>query len=607
VALDVEPAFEELLEYVRDNRGFDFTGYKRASLMRRVHKRMQDVGIADIGEYQDYLEVHPEEFTHLFNTILINVTSFFRDEPSWDYLAEEIVPRIVARKGQHAPIRVWCVGCASGEEAYTIAIVLAEALGLSELRSRVKIYATDVDEEALALARAGVYSEKSVEAIPAPLREKYLVSATDGFAFVKDLRRAVIFGRHDLTNDAPISRVDLIVCRNTLMYFNADAQNRIYDAFHFALQPHGFLFLGKSEMLLTRTDMFAPLDLKRRVFSRVPTTQEQGARNRHALPPPESADERVRSAVFESATTAHVVVDAAGVLVAANEKARAQFALHDNDVGRPFSDLELSYRPSELRSRIESATSERRADLEEAVPWTSRQGEQHYFDVEVVPLIFDGEVLGVSVTLSDVTRTHGMRAELERSRRELETAYEEIQSTVEELETTNEELQSTNEELETTNEELQSTNEELETMNEELQSTNAELETINTELSERTGELDRANTFLESVLESLQAGVVVVDRELAVESWNLLAQELWGLREDEVRGRNLLSLDIGLPLDEIGPQIREFVDGTSEHAERTVSATNRRGRQFQCKVTCLRMRGPSAAHDGVIVLMEDVS
>src|SRR5262249_6139922 len=216
------------------------------------------------------------------------------------------------------------------------------------------------------------------------------------------------------------------------------------------------------------------------------------------------------------------------------------------------------------------------------------------------------ELLGVSISFADVTRTHEMHGELERSRRELETAYEEIQSTVEELETTNEELQSTNEELETTNEELQSTNEELETMNEELQSTNEELETINTELEDRTRQLNTANLFYGSTLESLRAGVVVLSQDLHVESWNSEAEEMWGLRADEVRGKPLFTLDIGLPTDRLAPTIRDALKSDNEFAEIVLDATNRRGKTFRCKVVCSPMRDDGGAPDGVILLMEPV-
>jgi chemotaxis methyl-accepting protein methylase len=248
--------FVKLLEYLKRARGFDFSGYKLSGLVRRVQKRMQQVGVASYGEYVDFLEVHPDEFLPLFNTVLINVTGFFRDPEAWRALAERILPRILESKGAGEPIRCWSAGCASGEEAYTLAILLAEALGDDELRQRVKIYATDADEEALAQARQGSYSAAQVEDVPEALRARYFEPAGERYVFRPDLRRSLIFGRHDLVQDAAISRLDLLVCRNTLMYFNVEAQGRILSRFHFALGRGGYLFLGKAETLLSHNNSF---------------------------------------------------------------------------------------------------------------------------------------------------------------------------------------------------------------------------------------------------------------------------------------------------------------------------------------------------------------
>ena len=605
---ETDPAFERLLDYVRDNRGFDFTGYKRPSLIRRVQRRMQEVGIGTFEAYHDYLEVHPDEFTQLFNTILINVTSFFRDTHSWQFLGAEILPHIIERRAPGEHIRVWSVGCASGEEAYSVAILIAEAVGPSNMLKRVKIYATDVDDDALAHARAGVYDEKAIQPIAPEWRERYLEPAEDGgHAIRKEIRRAVIFGRHDLVKDAPISRVDLIVCRNTLMYFNAETQTKIYNGFHFALKPDCYLFLGKSEMLLTRTSIFQPVDLKRRVFVRTSRDGEGEVRReevRQALAG--SREDSLRDAVFESATVAQVLVGREGALVAANGRARSEFRLTESDFGRPFHELELSYRPVELRSRIEDAVADRKSNIEVAVPWSTPTGEARHLDVEVIPLIDRRELLGTMITFTDVSRSYELQAELELSRRELETAYEEIQSTVEELETTNEELQSTNEELETTNEELQSTNEELETMNEELQSTNEELNTMNDELRLRTEDLHQVNAFLESILGGLHAGVAVTDKEFRIQAWNERARDLWGLHSSEVHGQHLMNLDIGLPVDEVMPLLRAVINDNSEDGELTLDATNRRGRNIKVQVHVGPMSGPDGDVRGTIVVMEEV-
>lgn len=259
---EADADFEALIDYIKRHRGFDFTGYKRSSLMRRVRKRMQELDLEDFSDYMDRLEVAPEEFVHLFNTILINVTSFFRDRAIWDYLTTEIIPRIAARKESTEPIRIWSAGCASGQEAYTLAISVAEALGVEQLRQRVKIYATDVDEEALNQARHAIFSDRQASSVPPQMLELYFESYNGVYIFRKDLRRSVIFGRHDLLQDAPISRIDLLLCRNTLMYFNAETQSRIIARFHFALNDGGFLVLGKAEMLLSHSDSFTPIDIE---------------------------------------------------------------------------------------------------------------------------------------------------------------------------------------------------------------------------------------------------------------------------------------------------------------------------------------------------------
>lgn len=266
--------FENLLEFLRQQRGFDFTGYKRPSLTRRVDRRMQSLGVERYEDYRDYLEVHPEEFVHLFNTILINVTSFFRDAEAWDYVAREVVPAILAGKQAGDPVRIWSAGCASGEEAYTIAMVLAEAMGEERFREQAKIYATDMDDEALREARTAIYGAKELAALDPALRERYFEPLNGRWQFRNELRRALIFGRHDLVQDAPISRLDLLVCRNAIMYFNAEAQGRILSRFHFALNGdgygNGYLFLGRAEMLLAHAALFKPLELKYRVFAKVP-------------------------------------------------------------------------------------------------------------------------------------------------------------------------------------------------------------------------------------------------------------------------------------------------------------------------------------------------
>jgi two-component system CheB/CheR fusion protein len=607
---DTDRDLEVLLDYLRRSRGFDFTGYKRASLSRRIAKRMQAVGADGYLSYLDHLEVDPEEFTHLFNTILINVTSFFRDPPIWDYLSGEILPRLAAGKPGTEPIRMWSAGCASGEEAYSLAMATAEALGADTVRDRVKIYATDVDEEALNQARHARYGPRQVEGVPPELLERYFEGNGHGHVFSKDLRRSVIFGRHDLIQDAPISRIDLLVCRNALMYLNSETQSHVLARFSFGLREGGYLLLGKAEMLLAHSNLFTSVDLKRRVFQKVQgvTLRERLMVLADAGRPmgnPGPREERIRNAALEASPEAQLVVDAGGYLAIANARARELFNLKPEDVNRPFQDLEVSYRPLELRSKIQQVYVERRPTQVHEVEWPTATGEIAHLEVQVAPLVDENQVLlGASVGFADVTRSRRYKEELEHANQGLEDAYAELQSTNEELETTNEELQSTVEELETTNEELQSTNEELETMNEEMQSTNEELQTINDELGQRTSELNQLNAFLESIWTGLGDAVVVLDQDLVVLVWNHGSEDLWGVREEEVQGQHFLNLDIGLPVGQVRPALRQAMSGENGSRTTMVDATNRRGRPVRCRVTCSPLVGDDKAVRGVIVVVE---
>jgi two-component system CheB/CheR fusion protein len=598
---------DALLTFVKETRGFDFTGYKSSTIQRRVAKRMSAVGTERYDDYLDYLELHGEEFAELFNTLLINTTGFFRDPQTWEYVADEVVPQLLSSRESEDPLRVWCAGCASGEEPYTVAMVLGGIMGDEAFRERVKIYATDVDEEALDHARHGAYQPRQIEDVPQAALEHYFERADQRYVFRKDLRRCVIFGRNDLVQDAPISRIDMLVCRNTLMYFTAETQAHILRRLHFALDDDGYLLLGKSEMLITHADLFAPMELKRRVFRKVikPTFRDRirlmAGDNARGGAPTEA--ENLREAAFEISGSAQIVLDQNRTVVMANGSARRMFSLGPVDFGRPIQDLEVSYRPLELRSHLDNLDRELRPIEVKGVQWRAGESDR-VVDVRMMPLLADGLAMGTSITYLDVTDSHRLEQQLAGSRRELEQAYEELQSTVEELETTNEELQSTNEELETTNEELQSTNEELETMNEELQSSNEELETMNEELRHRTQEVNDVNSFLETILSTIGLAVAVIDRNQRVRIWNDGARELWGVTPEEADDEHLLSLDIGLPLDKLRQQIRDTLSGQSKREEAVLEATNRRGKSFQCRATFLPLGGIDGDVSGVIMMME---
>ncbi|MGO9902137.1 MAG: CheR family methyltransferase [Solirubrobacteraceae bacterium] len=600
----------ELLQFVKASRGFDFTGYKRASIERRIAKRMAEVGVeaGRYDEYIDYLELHAGEFAELFNTILINVTSFFRDPETWERLEAEGIPQMLAARAENSPLRVWCAGCASGEEAYTAAIVFARVLGDTAFQQRVKIYATDVDEQALDQARHGAYLPRQAEGLPADALQRFFESTGQRYVFRKDLRRSVIFGSNDLVRDAPISRIDLLVCRNTLMYFTAETQAQILRRFHFALDDDGLLLLGKSEMLITHGDLFTPVDSKWRLFRKVirPSLRERERTRVAAAVNGASADvaEDLREAAFDVTSFGSVVLDADGVVVMANNAARRMFGLGARDLGRPIRELDLFLSPIELRRHLEVLASERRSIEIRAARW-HHNDQDRILDLRIVPLNSDRTLIGTNILYIDVTSRHNLRHQLHGATRELEQAQEDLRSTIEELETTNEELETTNEELETTNEELQSTNEELETMNEELQSSNAEIETSNEQLRQRTLEVHDTNALLERVLTALGLAVMVLDAQQRVVVWNGQARELWGLTADETVGQHLLSLDIGLPIQKLKASVRACLSGESVREVAILPATNRRGKAFQCRVTCLSV--PDVGDDGdavVIIMME---
>lgn len=603
---------EPLLDYLKRSRGFDFRVYKKSTLVRRIQRRMSSVNAASFAAYQASLEENADEFAELFNTFLINVTTFFRDGEPWEYLAKEIIPALLAQKGRFDMIRVWSAGCATGEEAYTVAMLLAEAIGVPDFVNRVKIYATDIDDHALTFARHAIFDAKRVELIPPELLERYFEKTSGEYCFRKNIRRTMVFGRHDVLQDAPISKIDLLICRNTLMYFNSNAQARILARLHFSLAEDGYLFLGRAETLLAHSSTFEPIDLKYRIFAKVPgprlgshiylmSPNEIDAQQRIA------PHEDVKELALDASGVAQLVIDRDGNLAFANQQARSLFGLTFRDIGMPFHNLELSYKPVELRSLIDEANAERRKVVGSIVEHEQPLGAPVWLEPQIVPLVEqNGESTGVAVMFCDVTSARRLQSALDRANLEFESATEQLQSANEEMETTNEELQSAVEELETTNEELQASYEELETMNEELQSTNEELQSMNDVARAYTTELDTANHLLDSIFTGLGGRVIVVDPELNVTFWNKGAEELWGLRAVETVNSPLASLDFGLPLDDVGIAIDAVLAGRSERETVDVEATNRRGRRIMCRMTVVPLMSRSASVIvGAIILTAD--
>jgi two-component system, chemotaxis family, CheB/CheR fusion protein len=608
-------ALETLLEYLHGTRGVDFSGYKRSSLRRRILRRVNALDMCeDLRGYREYLADHPEELRLLFDSVFINVTSFFRDPLAWRYVAEEVVPAIVRRKPPETPIRVWSAGCASGEEPFSIAMLLAEELGVESYTRRVKVYATDWDEGALAQARHARYDASALENVPDEIREKYFQVEEGAALFHNGLRRSVIFGQHDLVEDAPISRIDLLLCRNTLMYFNVDTQTRILSRLHFALDGEGFLFLGRAEMLLSHSQSFNPVELRHRLFTKAHSEQSRGDGVRAMSAPGRRRDEdpargvRLREAALDASPVAQIVLDAQGRIGVVNSRATLLFDLGPSDLGRPIQDIELSYRPVDIRSMIDESHGNGKPVNRKNVEYRNHGRDNQYLDVSITPFLRDGRLVATTITFADVTHHHALQENLQRFSENLETAYEELQSANEELETTNEELQSANEELETTNEELQAANEEMETVNEELRSTNEELQSANDRLRQHEEELNRSNSFLNAILASLRAGLTVLGSDLVVRVWNELAVDMWGMRSDEAEGQVFSQLDIGLPVAQLAGPVMDLLAEPGDRRgsrELVVDAINRKGRSFQCRVVVTRLSHVGGMADGVCILMED--
>ncbi|MFL5411021.1 MAG: CheR family methyltransferase [Myxococcales bacterium] len=560
---------EEILQKLREARNFDFRSYKRATLYRRVLRRMQDHGKSTLAEYSALLDSHPAEYDALLSSMFIKVTSFFRDKDTWDELSKRVIPQMLAEKRPGEEIRAWCAGCATGEEAFSLALTLAEVLGPSFTNQDVKVFGTDVDEKAIAFARHAHYPTDHVESIPPRLLKEWFVEENGGYTVRKDIRRCVVFGVNNVLGDAPISRLDLLLCRNVFIYLDAKMQKRVLHRFHYALRRNGILVLGKSELIPFAAKIYDTVDLSRRIYRKDGKREVDLGQDRLVgLLEQETIDRTERDVtadlgtldqfhrdVLQSLRVPVVATSMDGAVMLWNGAASALWGRSESDVtGKKLATLNLPGLSGELLIEKSRAVRDGRSEREVS-PGSVPAGDSvpaRQLDVEV-SILRDpaGERQGLVYVAHDVTTFREMEVEARRatderqaSFEELQTLTEEMQSSNEELETTNEELQSANEELQTTNEELQSTNEELETTNEELQSTNAELDATNRELAHRTEEMNKLAFYQRTILRSLSAAVVVLDTQGRINMWNLAAERLLGLAEGEALGQVLWTLAI---------------------------------------------------------------
>jgi len=562
-------ALETILEKIRDGRNFDFRGYKRTTLRRRVERRMSLHRCSTMAEYANLLDRTPEEYDELVSSMLIKVTSFFRDPETWDLLRKKVVPRIIEREKAGEEPRVWSAGCATGEETYSIAILIAEALGKGIASARVKVFGTEVDDAAVAAARRGIYDARAIEGLSRERLSRFFTQGPEGWVVNKEIRHMVVFGVNNLVSDAPISRLDLLICRNVFIYLDAQMQQRVLSRFHYALRPDGVLVLGKSELVPLAGQIFDPLDLQRRVYVRRArdgrellgeerlvgfTEQEDVSRAVRQTQDGLSALGQLHWLVVQGLPYPVIATNLDGVVTLWNAAAARLWRRSEGDVrGKRLTSLGLPGLPGDLliekTAQVREGKAARCSGDARFVPGS---GDPVELSIEVAPVRdAGGAVVGLLYVAQEVTVLRRLEQELRAAHEErvkavedMQTASEEMQSSNEELETTNEELQSANEELQTTNEELQSTNEELETTNEELHSTNSELDATNRELAHRTEELNVLSFYQRTIIRSLSAAVVVVDPQGRITLWNLAAERLLGLTEAEAIGQLFWTLRI---------------------------------------------------------------
>ncbi|MGV7216298.1 CheR family methyltransferase [Bradyrhizobium sp. UFLA05-112] len=620
-------SLSRIADILRNKTGNDFHGYKQNTFLRRVQRRMQVVQIDEIPGYVDFLRNDKDEAQHLFNDLLIGVTEFFRDKREFEVLETQIIPKMFEGKGAGQQVRIWVLGCATGEEAYSIGILLREHMARLDSAPQVQIFATDIDGRALATARVGRY-RTSIEADMKNERlARWFVREGDTYCVVKELREMCIFSQHNVIKDAPFSKLDLVSCRNLLIYLNAELQNRVIPLFHFALLPDRYLFLGNSGNVTRHPKLFAPVDRRARIFKKLetgtrlppefPITTAAG-RAPVEVPPvrsfgPDVGLERRAQRIAERYAPAYVITDDNFQIL--HFSGRTGRYIEPTAGAATLDLLQLVHRDLrlELRTALSSAAETNEAAHAEQVQ-LGLNGHRVLVDITVEPiqdgagghrnflvLFKDGPVRVIDTNQSNpnvLVRTE----HVERLESELRATRERLQATIEELESTNEELKSSNEEYQSLNEELQSANEELETSREELQSVNEELTTVNGELAHRVQELTRATSDLKNFLESTQIATVFLDNDLRVMNFTPAITQVLHLVETDV-GRPIAHIKARIPIEELYDDVRRVLR-TLASAERELTAPDSGTRYI---VRILPYRSIDNFIAGVVITFIDVT
>jgi two-component system, chemotaxis family, CheB/CheR fusion protein len=558
---DEKRLLRSFLDDLRDRSGIDFGSYKRGTIMRRLQRRMLATGTSDLRQYVTYVQQHPEEYQRLTSSFLIKVTEFFRDSDLFDYLRDEILPKLIEdARTRDGELRLWSAGCATGEEAYSLAILVAEALGDELGEFNVRIFATDVDLDAISFARRGTYPAATLASVPEEIRDRYFTRVGDLFEVKKQIRALTVFGQHDLGQRAPFPRVDLALCRNVLIYFTNELQKRALQLFAFALRDGGYLALGKAESTSPLSEHFVLTHPRLKVYRR------QG--DRVLIPPARIRDSSPivplrlpiarRPGWSDVGTTPREVIKASSIVERSdqlllrlpvsvvvidrdydvqliNAAARRTLGIHGQAIGEDLIHLLDSAIGRRVKALIDRAFRGQDPGPEVVeISAPAAEGAETHF-VELTALVLSGDtergthervlLAGIDVTSTVVARrsleqTIGAeRDERERASehaRQLAEANASLLDANQELTTANAELRSANEELLVANEEVQAATEEVETLNEELQATNEELETLNEELQATVEELNTTNDDLEARTVELQESAIAVEHQRAL-------------------------------------------------------------------------------------------
>ncbi|KIL99595.1 Chemotaxis protein methyltransferase CheR [Paramagnetospirillum magnetotacticum MS-1] len=566
----------QIMLLLRSATGHDFSGYKKSTIGRRIERRMAQHNIEDIDVYARYLKAQPDEIQTLFKELLINVTSFFRDPEAFQTLKKDILPQILAGKAEDYVVRLWVAGCATGEEAYSIAMILREVMEEMGREFKVQLYATDLDDDAIAIARAGLYPANISQDVSPERLRRFFVKEEGGYRVKKDIREMVVFAIQNVIKDPPFTKMDLVSCRNLMIYLEAELQNRLIPAFHYALKPGGVLFLSPSESIGGHAELFSALSRKwkfyrtavpaasnRMVTTGTPTWITAGSSRLPAEVVGKAKEcniaELTRRALVLAFAPVSVMTDFKGdILYVHGDTAHylrpppGQATL--NAVDMAHDGLQL-----ELRAALNLAVTQGVPTLEREVSFTAA-GEVRKIRLGVRPLPDPDAGAGmvlisfhdapVSPSGKTARRRSGGPVDLgriEELERDLAYTRANLQATIEEQQSSNEEMKSTNEELQSTNEELQSTNEELETSKEELQSVNEELITVNAELQAKIEQLGSMQNDMKNLLDNINVGTIFLDDRLTIRRFTREAAKVY----------RLVGTDVGRPLSDIKSDLDE--------------------------------------------------